>query len=117
MVVELTRKQLYDEIWSISVKGFSDKYDIPYSQLIKQLKEADIPTPSSGYWTKLEFGKKVEKAPLNGLQTNLIRLTRKETQTVKDEKPLKIEKSLQLNQKNQSQKKTQKPKKPNPFRQ
>ena len=117
MVVELTRKQLYDEIWSISVKGFSDKYDIPYSQLIKQLKEADIPTPSSGYWTKLEFGKKVEKAPLNGLQTNLIRLTRKETQTVKDEKPLKIEKKSATQSKKPKPKENTKTKKPNPFRQ
>lgn len=115
VVVELTRKQLYDEIWSISVKGFSDKYDIPYSQLIKQLKEADIPTPSSGYWTKLEFGKKVEKAPLNGLQTDLIRLTRKETQTVKDEKPLKIEKKSATQSKKPKPKENKKTKKPEPI--
>lgn len=89
IVIELTRKQLYDEIWSISVKGFSDKYDIPYSQLMKQLKEANIPTPSSGYWTKLEFGKNAEKTPLSGSETDLIKLTKKETQTIKEEKPLK----------------------------
>jgi len=63
-VIKMTRKQLYDEIWEISVAGVAKKYDIPYSQLIKQIKEAAIPIPPSGYWTKLSFGKPVTKTEL-----------------------------------------------------
>ena len=29
LVAQLTRKQLYDEIWDISASGVAKKYDIP----------------------------------------------------------------------------------------
>lgn len=45
----------YDEIWEISVAGVAKKYDIPYAQLMKQVKEAAIPIPPSGYWTNGSF--------------------------------------------------------------
>ena len=48
-VIRLTRKQLYDEIWEISAAGTAKKYDIPYSQFLKQIKEANIPILPSGY--------------------------------------------------------------------
>lgn len=63
--IKLTRRQIYDEIWEISVAGMAKKYDIPYSQLMKQIKEAQIPIPPSGYWTKLSFGKPVIKPELS----------------------------------------------------
>ena len=55
-IIELTRRQLYDEIWEISVAGVAKKYGIIYAHLMKQIKEANIPIPSSGYWTKLNCG-------------------------------------------------------------
>ena len=63
-VIKLTRQQLYDEIWEISVAGLARKYDVPYSQLMKQIKEAAIPTPPSGYWTQLSYGKPATKPEL-----------------------------------------------------
>ena len=65
LVVKLSRQELYDKIWEISVAGVAKEYDIPYSQLMKQVKAAQIPIPPSGYWTKISFGKPVEKIPLN----------------------------------------------------
>ena len=65
-VAEITRKKLYDEIWKISVVGVAKKYGIPYNQCLKQIKNTDIPIPPTGYWTKLSFGKQVEKIPLGG---------------------------------------------------
>ena len=47
--VKLTRKQIYDEIWSVAVSGMALKYSIPYSSLLKQIKDANIPVPPSGY--------------------------------------------------------------------
>ncbi|MCL1965400.1 MAG: hypothetical protein FWF69_10165 [Firmicutes bacterium] len=63
-IFSLTRRQLYDQIWEISVAGLAKKHDIPYEQLRKHIKEAQIPIPPSGYWTKLSFGKPVIKPEL-----------------------------------------------------
>ena len=64
--VRLTRKELYEEIWKISVAGVSKKYGIPYARCLAKIKAAQIPVPPSGYWTKLNFGKSVEQPPLSG---------------------------------------------------
>lgn len=61
--ITMTRKQLYDEIWEISVTGISKKYNCVYTELLKICKEKDIPVPPSGYWTKLSFNKPVTKTP------------------------------------------------------
>jgi hypothetical protein len=61
---KISRSSLYDEIWEIAVTGVSKKYGIPYSKLLKICKKYQIPVPYSGYWTKISFGKPVEKFPL-----------------------------------------------------
>jgi len=58
---KITRERLYNEIWEISVAGVAKKYNADYNDLLKLCKEANIPVPSSGYWTKLKFGKPVEQ--------------------------------------------------------
>ena len=58
-MVVMSRQQLYDEIWKISVAGVAKKYNLHYAKLINSLKSYDIPYPSSGYWTKLACGKDV----------------------------------------------------------
>lgn len=85
-VVQLTRKQLYDEIWEISAAGTAKKYDIPYSQFLKQIKDANIPIPPSGYWTKISFGKPVEKTALEGPFDEVVSLV-KEFSLPGEEKP------------------------------
>lgn len=71
-IVELTRKQLYDDIWEMSAAGTAKKYGISYAQFLKQVKGANIPIPPSGYWTKLSFGKPVEKIELGGAPDEVI---------------------------------------------
>lgn len=66
---KITREQLYNEIWEISVAGVAKKYNADYNDLLKLCKEADIPVPSSGYWTKLKFGKPVEQILLPELSS------------------------------------------------
>ena len=80
-VVQLTRQELYDVIWEVSVAGAAKQYDIPYPQMLKQVKAADIPIPPSGYWTKLQFGKPTEKIPLSGSTDEVIQLTKEATPT------------------------------------
>lgn len=60
----ISRSKLYDEVWEIAVTGVSKKYDVPYSKLLNICKKYQIPVPYSGYWTKIDFGKPVEKTPL-----------------------------------------------------
>lgn len=57
--ISLSRQQLYDEIWQVSVAGVARKYNLNYQKLIAKCKESDIPFPSSGYWTKKSLGKDV----------------------------------------------------------
>lgn len=58
-IITLTRRQLYDEIWQMSVAGVARKYNFTYGKLIEACKKQDIPYPSSGYWTKKRMGKDV----------------------------------------------------------
>ncbi|MGG4132088.1 hypothetical protein ABEW19_27925 [Paenibacillus illinoisensis] len=74
--IEMTRKQLYDEIWEISVAGVAKKYNLPYTHLIKQIKDVDIPIPPSGYWTKLNFNKPVTKIALSGPVDEIVLVSR-----------------------------------------
>lgn len=57
--IVMSRQQLYDEIWKMSVSGVAKKYNLNYGQLIATCKRENIPFPPSGYWTKLNLGKDV----------------------------------------------------------
>ena len=59
--VVMSRKQLYDEVWQQSAAGVAKKYNLHYGKLINSLKEANIPYPPSGYWTRINFGKDVSQ--------------------------------------------------------
>ena len=71
--IKISRELLYNEIWEISATGVAKKYNVPYAELLRLCKEIEIPIPPSGYWTKLSFGKPVEKNPLpESLQNEVI---------------------------------------------
>ncbi len=60
----IRRKDLYEEIWSLSATKVAEKYELSYTRLLKACKENQIPVPPAGYFTKLSTGKPVERAPL-----------------------------------------------------
>ena len=62
---ELTRKELYDLVWSTSLSKLTQQYAISNDGIKKICKQFDIPMPDSGYWTKLKFNKKVNKEKFN----------------------------------------------------
>lgn len=64
--LEISRKQLYDEVWEFSALETAKKHGIPYPYFLQQIKEFGIPVPPAGYWTKISYGKPVEKLPLSG---------------------------------------------------
>ena len=58
--MEITRKELYELIWKEPVTKVAEKLGFPAPLLRKYCHQLNIPTPSSGYWSKLKFGKPVE---------------------------------------------------------
>ena len=75
-VAVMTRKQLYDEVWTLSVAGVARKYGITYSRCIRQVKAANIPVPPSGYWTLVAMGKPTEKTALGGATDEIVVLVK-----------------------------------------
>ncbi len=75
-IVRLTRKQLYDDIWELSVAGVAKKYNLHYATLLEVCKIAEIPYPSSGYWVKRNCGKDVsaEVVSLTGDKNAMVEL-------------------------------------------
>ncbi|MEX0684370.1 MAG: hypothetical protein WD098_00080 [Balneolales bacterium] len=62
--ITFDREQFYDEIWSTPLSKLSESYGITFQQLKNICVELDIPTPGSGYWTKIRMGKTVEWSKL-----------------------------------------------------
>lgn len=63
--IGLTRKELYDLVWSKPVSKLIQEYAISNDGFKKLCKQFEIPMPNSGYWGKLKFNKKVVKENFN----------------------------------------------------
>ena len=63
-VLKISREQLYNEIWELSVSKVAKKYNLSYAKLKQACIDANIPTPSNSYWTNLQMGNPVTKIPL-----------------------------------------------------
>lgn len=61
---KISRKELYLLIWKTSITTISKQHSIPANVIRAICKKTEIPTPSSGYWSKLKFNKPVEIPPL-----------------------------------------------------
>ncbi|MFD0990478.1 hypothetical protein ACFQ1R_10250 [Mariniflexile jejuense] len=61
---KITRKQLYNLVWSTPITTLSKQFNVKSSNIKKSCLDFDIPTPQNGYWSKLKHGKKVEKSLL-----------------------------------------------------
>jgi len=60
----LSREELYELVWSEAMAILAPKLGISDVGLKKRCLNLGIPTPSRGYWAKLQNGKKVKKEPL-----------------------------------------------------
>jgi hypothetical protein len=52
----MTRRQLYEEIWSTPLGELSAKYGLPSEVFARACKRHSIPRPSLGYWSKKRAG-------------------------------------------------------------
>jgi hypothetical protein len=62
MAERLTRKALYDLVWSEPMMTLSARFQISDVALKKTCARAGIPTPERGYWAKKDAGKEVFQA-------------------------------------------------------
>ena len=55
--VIITRRQLYEMVWTDPLSRLAKKYDISDNGLRKICKRIDIPLPDNGYWQKIQYNK------------------------------------------------------------
>lgn len=60
----ITRRELYEMIWSITKTKTAAKLKLPYAELTGICKKYNIPTPTSNYWQRLAWKEEVEKTAL-----------------------------------------------------
>jgi hypothetical protein len=58
------RNKLYEEVWASPVTHVAKTYGVSDVAIRKICKSMNIPTPPSGYWAKLQYGKEIHKIPL-----------------------------------------------------
>lgn len=63
--IELSRKQLYDLVWSTPISQLTQQYAISNEGFKKICKKFEIPMPPNGFWLKLKYNKKVKIEKLN----------------------------------------------------
>ncbi len=61
---KMSREELYEAVWSEAMATLAPKLGISDVGLKKRCNNLGIPTPTRGYWAKLQNGKKVKKEPL-----------------------------------------------------
>ena len=92
--VELSRKQLYDLIWSTPISKLTEQYALSNEGFKKICKQFEIPMPQNGFWLKLKHNKKVviEKLnPIFGGVDKIVLTIREEGSTINvDQTPLTI---------------------------
>ncbi|WP_338645027.1 hypothetical protein V5J73_08640 [Flavobacterium sp. KS-LB2] len=92
--IELSRKQLYDLVWSTPISKLIQQYAISNEGLKKICKKFEIPMPQNGFWLKLKYNKKVkiEKlSPIFGGIDKIVMTLRVEGNTINvDQTPLTI---------------------------
>jgi hypothetical protein len=55
----LSRKELYDHVWSKPISTLSKEFDLSDLELRKICSDYQIPLPKNGHWSKLKFSKPV----------------------------------------------------------
>lgn len=93
-IIELSRKQLYDLVWSTPISKLTLQYALSNQGIKKICKQFEIPMPQNGHWLKLKYNKKVKIEKLNpvfGGIDKIVMTLREEGNTINlDQTPLTI---------------------------
>ncbi|WP_394234239.1 hypothetical protein [Niallia oryzisoli] len=69
-MVSISRKNLYEKLWSIGTSKTAKELNVPYNKLKSACNSNDIPLPTASYWSSLYMGKKKPTQPLLPNSTN-----------------------------------------------
>jgi hypothetical protein len=69
--VRLTRKELYEKMWSRPAICLAEEFGISGRGLGKLCSRFEIPVPPRGYWAKLAAGKHVTRIPLSTAKSDV----------------------------------------------
>src|SRR5689334_12586006 len=64
MSIILTRKELYDRVWTEPIQKLSKDFGLSDVGLAKTCRRYAIPVPPRGYWAKKQAGHNVRQTPL-----------------------------------------------------
>jgi len=73
--MELTRKELYDLVWSEPMTTLCKRFGLSDNGLRKHCKAMNIPMPQIGYWSKINAGHKPAKIALPAENKNTTKST------------------------------------------
>ena len=62
--VAVTRQELYEKVWQMSLKRLAKEWGTSYVQLVAACEVMNVPRPPSGHWARLSLGLPVEKFQL-----------------------------------------------------
>lgn len=60
----MTRRELYEKIWSAPITEVAKEIGVAYSKLKKVCEKWNIPVPTNSYWALLRYGAKVQPPEL-----------------------------------------------------
>lgn len=63
-LAELSREEIYQRVWSISMVQLAQEFGISDVALKKHCKKRNIPTPARGYWARIEARQRIKKPRL-----------------------------------------------------
>lgn len=86
--ITMTRRQLYDMVWTEPLSKLSKKYKISDNGLRKICRSMKVPFPRHGYWRKVKYGKEVSKTKFvkkfDGKSEHTLFLRTEDEQSVKN---------------------------------
>ena len=91
--MELTRKQIYDMLWTDGIGKTEQALGLKYLELKEICEAFDIPRPSSGYWTSLRLGRVTEKKALTPSKDDSVLINSNDyiKKKIQRDKPTKVE--------------------------
>ena len=94
--VTLTRKELYDLVWTEPLSRLAKKYKISDNGLRKICKRMNIPIPTMGHWQKIQYSKRVivTKLPTKYEGKDTITLGEKEEGDINLDSPIVQQRKL-----------------------
>jgi len=63
-IIEITRKELYEQVWTEPVMQLAKRYGFSDVWLAKICRKYNIPRPPRGYWARKQSGQKIPRTPL-----------------------------------------------------